>query len=90
MKLNSCMKLGAEQLSVSWDNKVLEKSSNKLQASKAIEEKLAISDLMHEAFNISVPHLSMHINAAKKGSLFDLEFISDKGYYYRAAFSNSK
>lgn len=88
--LNSCMKLNADQLSVSWDNKVLEKTQNKIQAAKAIEEKLALTDLMEQKLNISVPQLSMHFNPSKKGGLFDLEFISEKGYYYRSSFTRTK
>ncbi|TNV79833.1 hypothetical protein FGO68_gene4303 [Halteria grandinella] len=90
VQLNSCMKLNADQISVSWDNKALEKSSNRIQAARAIQEKQDIEDLIEKKLNISVPHLSMHFNPAKKGGLFDLEFISEKGYYYRSCFTNSK
>ncbi|CDW90156.1 UNKNOWN [Stylonychia lemnae] len=86
-KIKSFMKFKTQLICDQWEYKVHQKQG---QHQKMLEIKKKNKLTINNGTNNSVPQLNFLKNNMKEESIFELELVSEKGYYYRISFSNVK
>lgn len=87
IKIETLMTVKTQKLSDLWDEKVLEKGR---QAVENVKIKADTRLEIDQSLNQTIPWVNFLKKTSKPGSIFEMEVVSVKGYYYRVAFSNSE
>ena len=81
------MRFKTHLISDMWDEKVLAKGG---LGTDSVKQKAEMELDIDESLNQTLPYIGFLKKISKQGALFEMEIISDKGFYYRVAFTNSQ
>ena len=81
------MRFKTQVISDLWDEKLLAKG---VAAADSVKQKIEIELDIDLSLNQTIPYLSFLKKGSKEGALFELEIVSEKGFYYRVAFTSSQ
>ena len=81
------MRCKTSLISDMWDEKLLAKGG---QAAEVVKQKADIELDIDASLNQSIPYINFIKRISKPSALMELEIISEKGYYYRVAFTSSQ
>jgi len=81
------MRFKTNLISDMWDEKLLTKGG---PAADSVKQKAEIELDIDESLNQTLPYIGFIKKISKQSALFEMELVSEKGYYYRVAFSRNQ
>lgn len=82
------MKVNIESLTDQWEFKMFQNNRHNSTKESSFSKKSKI--FINSLTNSTVPAVNFLKSNTKLDSIFELELLSEKGYYYRISFTNSK